>query len=247
MGLELSRLLAADRYDLVIVGRDRERLAAAGARLRDEYGVSVQCEPSDLSASGAAFRVWEAATRDGRAIDVLINNAGIGMYGSVREQDPRALERMVELNVTALTVLTQLALPGMCQRRWGRILNVASVVGYMPGAPFMAAYYASKSYVLSFSKGVARELEGSGVSVTVLVPGPTDTAFDDTAGAHHVLFNRLPKMTAAVVARAGYLGMQRQSTVVIPGLLTKVMAIAGEFPPRRLALEINRLLWKPRS
>src|SRR5262249_21921120 len=112
----------------------------------------------------------------------------------------------------------------------------------------MAAYYATKSYVLSFSKGLARELDGSGVTVTVLCPGPTDTSFDDTAGANlNVLYKRIPKMTAEAVARAGYRGMQRQSMVVIPGLMTKALAFAGEFPPRRIALEVNRLLWRPRG
>jgi uncharacterized protein len=111
----------------------------------------------------------------------------------------------------------------------------------------MTTYYATKAYVLSFSKGLVRELSGSGVSVTVLSPGPTETSFDERAGANlNVLYRRLPKMTAAAVARAGYDGMNRQSMVVIPGLMTNVLALAGEFPPRRIALEVNRLLWKPR-
>src|SRR5262249_61194295 len=130
----------------------------------------------------------------------------------------------------------------MCQRGWGRILNVASVVGYQPGAPRMAAYYATKSYVLSFSKGLARELDGSGVTVTVLCPGPTDTSFDDTAGANlNVLYKRIPKMTAEAVARAGYPGVQRPSVVVSPGLMTKALAFAGGFPPRRVCPGVNRL------
>jgi short-subunit dehydrogenase len=152
------------------------------------------------------------------------------------------------LNVSALTTLTRLALPGMRERRWGRILNLASVVGFQPGSPYMAAYYATKAYVLSLSKGLALELRGSGVSVTALSPGPTETEFDDRAGAgKNVLFKRLPKLAAAAVARAGYAGMMRGSMVVIPGVLTKVLSLAGELPPRRIALEVNRVLWRPRS
>src|SRR4030095_13284322 len=125
--------------------------------------------------------------------------------------DANELDRMLQVNMAALTTLTRLALPGMRERRWGRILNVASLVSYQPGAPRMAAYYATKAYVLSFSKGVARELDGTGVSVTVLAPGPTDTSFDDRSGSDaNVLYKRLPKMTAAAVARAGYRGMKRQ-------------------------------------
>ena len=162
------------------------------------------------------------------------------------EQDPEALDQMLQLNVAALTALTRLILPGMRQRRWGRILNVGSVVGYQPGAPRMAVYYATKAYVLSFSRGLARELHGTGVSVTVLSPGPTETAFDDRAGATvDVRYRRAPKMSAAVVARAGYDGIRRQVTEVVPGLMTKVLALAGELPPRRIALEVNRLLWTP--
>jgi len=132
------------------------------------------------------------------------------------------------------------------EQRWGRILNLASIVAYQPGAPNMAAYYASKAYVLSFSKGLARELHGTGVSVTALAPGPTDTSFDDTAhAASEVLYKSLPKLSAASVARAGYDGMKQQKMVVIPGLMTKLLALAGELPPRRIALEVNRMLWKP--
>src|SRR5262245_15869618 len=224
IGLELAHLLGADGHDLVLVGRDRTRLERASEDLRARHGVSVRCEARDLQQPRAAFALWADLVAGETAIDVLINNAGVGLYGLAHDQDPDALDAMVQLNVAALTTLTRLALPGMRQRRWGRILNVASVVGYQPGGPRMAAYYATKAYVLSFSKGLARELEGSGVSVTVLSPGPTETSFDHTAGAGvDVLYKRIPKMTAAAVARAGYEGMKRQSMVVIPGFITKVL------------------------
>src|SRR5262245_1123495 len=246
IGLELSRLLAADGYELVLVGRDRERLEQAGAELRSRYPISAPCEGWDLCGPRAASDLWADLRAAGTTVDVLVNNAGVGLYGLLDQQDPDEIDRMVQLNVASVTTLTRLALPGMRQRGWGRILNVASIVGYQPGGPRMAAYYATKAYVLSFSKGLACELRGSGVSVTVLSPGPTETSFDHTAGAGaDVLYKRLPKMTAAAVARAGYEGMKRGSMVVIPGLITKILSLAGEFPPRRIALEFNRLLWKP--
>lgn len=247
IGLELSHLLAADGYNLVIVGRDRGRLEQLAADLRAQRRISVRPEAQDLSDSRAAFQLWAELAAAGITVDVLVNNAGVGLYGLVDEQDPDELSRMLQLNITALTTLTRLALPGMRQRGWGRILNVASVVAYQPGGPRMTAYYATKAYVLSFSKGLALELDGSGVSVTVLAPGPTETSFDDKAGANlNIPYKRFPKMTAAAVARAGYEGMKRQSMVVIPGFLTKALALAGELPPRRIALEVNRLFWKPR-
>jgi short-subunit dehydrogenase len=136
----------------------------------------------------------------------------------------------------------------MLARRWGRILNVGSVVGYQPAGPRMAGYYASKAYVVSFSKGLARELSGTGVSVTALSPGLTESSFEDRSGAGRTfLYKLMPKMTAAAVARAGYEGMKRHSTVVIPGLLTKILAFAGELPPRRIAVEVNRLLLREAS
>jgi len=151
----------------------------------------------------------------------------------------------VTLNVTAVTTLTRLALPGMLARRRGRILNVASLVAYQPGGPQEAAYYATKSFVLSFSKGLARELRGSGVSITVLCPGPTSTSFEKTSGAAETaLYKWMPSMSASAVARAGYRGMMQGSRVVIPGVMAKLMAFAGELPPRRIALEINRMLLK---
>ena len=247
IGLELARLLAADGLHLILVGRRRDRLDQIAAELGKAHGIGVRIDSRDLSEYGTASRLWSDLASTGAKVDVLVNNAGVGLYGAVAKQDPGALDRMVQLNVAALTTLTRLALPGMLERRWGRILNLASVVGYQPGAPYMAAYYATKAYVLSFSKGLALELRGSGVSVTVLAPGPTETEFDDRAQAgNDTLFKRLPKHSAAAVARAGYAGMRRGSMVVIPGLMTKVLSFAGELPPRRIALEANRLLWKSR-
>jgi uncharacterized protein len=247
IGLELAKLFAADRDSLILVARDRDRLEAAGARLHAEFRAPVRCIPGDLSEPGAASRLWAEASSAEPSIDVLVNNAGVGLYGPVETHDPATLDRMLELNVVALTTLTRLALPEMLRRRRGRILNVASVVGFQPGGPRMAAYYATKAYVLSFSRGLAAELAGSGVSVTVLAPGPTETRFDDRSGAEaDVPYKRLPKMTSAAVARAGYRGMKRGANLVVPGLVTKVMAFAGELPPRSIALAVNRWLWQPR-
>lgn len=248
IGLEFARLLAADDHNLGLVGRNRERLHSVADELSRPTKTEIRCTSTDLSEPGAAKGLWSELQAANLSIDILINNAGVGMYGTFDEHHPEQPSRMLQLNMVALTDLTRLALPGMRQRRWGQILNVASIASYQPGAPWMAAYYASKAYVLSLSKALARELAGTGVSVTALVPGPTETSFDQAAGASdHLLYLRLPKSSAADVARAGYRGMKKGTTVVIPGLLTKVLALAGEIPPRRIALEVNRLLWMPRG
>jgi short-subunit dehydrogenase len=243
IGFELARLLAADAYDLVLVSRTSEELEEARRRLAEQYGASMRCYSKDLSKRGEVLDLWREVEGAGLAVDVLVNNAGSGIYGLLAQQDFVALSAMVELNVVALTMLTRLALPGMLERRQGRILNVGSVTGYQPGGPRMAAYYASKSYVLSFSKGVSRELDGTGVTVTVLCPPTTKTSFEERSGAKRSLLYRwLPVASPEAVAQAGYQGMQRGARVVLPGLSAKILAFAGELPPRRIALEVNRLL-----
>jgi len=243
IGLELARLLAEDGCDLVVVARSGQKLEEMARDFGHRYDVSVRPHAVDLSEPGVARALWSELEGEGVSIDILVNNAGVGLYGPLWEQAPDALDRMVELNVVALTSLTRQALPGMQKRRWGRILNVASVVGYQPGGPRMAAYYATKSYVLSFSKGLACELRGTGVSVTVVCPGLTKTPFEEKAGVQQtVLYRWVPAMAPDAVARAAYRGLKRQSRVVIPGLMAKLLAVAGELPPRGIALEVNRRL-----
>jgi len=245
IGLEVARVLAASSHPLVLVARDRERLNALARQLQTEYGVPVSVFAKDLSEPGAAEALWSDLSGSNPRIDILVNNAGVGAYGELQKVSLQELERMQMLNIVALTGLTRLALPGMLARKHGRILNVASVVGYQPGGPRMAVYYATKSYVLSFSKGLAKELDGSGVSVTVLSPGLTKSSFEQRAGASGTaLYKFLPQMNAEAVAIAGYRGMMRGRRAVIPGITTKIMALAGELPPRAIALEVNRLLLK---
>jgi short-subunit dehydrogenase len=243
IGLEVARVLAQDGCDLVVVSRNGRKLEEVAQDFAHQYHVSVRPHAADLSEPGAATALWSRLEGAGVNVDILVNNAGVGLYGPFSEQAPDAIARMLELNVGALTKLTRLALPGMRERGWGRILNVASLAGYQPGGPRMAAYYATKSYVLSFSKGLARELRGTGVSVTVVCPGPTKTFFEQKSGAQETfLYRWLPAMAPDAVARAACRGMWRQARVVIPGLPTKLLAVAGELPPRAIALEINRRL-----
>jgi short-subunit dehydrogenase len=243
IGLELARLLAADGFDLVMVARNSQQLEQLAEDFRRRHGIAAHVSATDLSQPGAAAALWTELVDRRFVVDILVNNAGTGLYGPFAEQDGAAIERMVTLNVSALTTLTRLALPAMLSRGWGRMLNVASIVAYQPGGPRMAAYYATKSYVLSFSKGLAREVRGSGVSVTALCPGPTHTSFEEKSGVNRtVLYRRGFAMDPLDVARAGYRGMMRKQMVVIPGLATKILAFAGELPPRRIALEANRLL-----
>ena len=244
IGLQFARISAANGHTLLIVARDSERLKTVAADLQSQYQVPVTGYAKDLGEPGAADALWAEISKN-NVVDMLVNNAGFGLYGEFHSESVEALRQMQMVNVLALTTLTRLALPGMLARKRGRILNVASMVGYQPGGPRMAAYYATKAYVLSFSKGLARELIGSGVSVTALCPGLTKSSFEERSGAQGTwLYRLLPQMTAEAVALAGYKGMMRGRRVVIPGVTSKILAFAGEFPPRAIALEVNQFLLK---
>jgi hypothetical protein len=248
IGLELARELAAHGHSLAIVARDETRLAAVADELRSQYGIQVHVQAADLAQPGAAEKLWATLSAAGVTVDILVNNAGIGLYGELQDLRLDALTAMQMINVVSLTTLTRLALPGMLARRHGRILNVASIVGYQPGGPRWAAYYATKSYVLSFSKGLARELAGTGVSVTALSPGLTRSAFEAKTGASEtLLYRRVPQLTAQSVARAGYRAMMSGRRAVIPGVAAKLLAFAGELPPRAIALEVNHWLLRRRA
>jgi short-subunit dehydrogenase len=171
IGLEVARVLAGKGYDLALVARSGDRLEALAAELG---GASVVV--ADLSSPSAPAEVAGAIPD----VDVLVNNAGVGAYGLFADADLGATMAMVALNVGALTELTHRYLPGMLARGSGRILNVASTAAFFPG-PLMSVYYATKSYVLSFSEGLAEEVRGTGVTVTALCPGPTATGFQAAA------------------------------------------------------------------
>ncbi|MFH0935134.1 MAG: SDR family oxidoreductase [Pseudomonadota bacterium] len=243
IGMELARLFAADKYDLIITARSVERLRLLADELAEAYGVAVHVIGMDIAQPHAAAALWQAIGGIAAHVDVLVNNAGVGDAGDFAGEDAPAIECMIHLNISTLTLLTRLALPGMLARKHGRILNVASAAGFQPGGPGMAVYYASKSYVLSFSRAIRRELRGSGVSVTTLCPGPTSTGFEQAAHTQHMLLFRWKKpMTAAAVALIGYKGMRQGRGVIVPGLLNKLMAFGPRIDFAGIALEVNRML-----
>ena len=152
---------------------------------------------------------------------------------------------MIQVNVSALTHLTDLLLPGMLARRRGRVLNVASTAAFQPG-PLMAVYYATKAYVLSFSEALANETSGSGVTVTAFCPGPTATGFQKRAGLEGTQLFRGGVMDAAAVARIGYEGMMRGARIVIPGWRNRLLAQLVRFAPRRMVIQAVRSLQERR-
>jgi short-subunit dehydrogenase len=236
LGLEFAKLLAADKHDLVLIARSADKLEAVATDLRSRYGVNVEAVTLDLSQLGAAAEVFARVPE----CDVLINNAGLATNGRFDEIPEERIREEVLLDVLTLTELTRAYLPAMRARGAGRVLNVASTAGFLPG-PFMAVYYACKAYVLSFSQATAEELRGTGVTVTCLCPGATATGFADRAHAGTTrLFKRLPVANAASVARAGYRGMLQGRDLVIPGLFNSLVALGPRLSPRRLLIWISR-------
>lgn len=241
IGAELARIHAERGGDLVVVARRREKLNELKAELERAHGVTVHVLANDLAEPDAPQEIYEELQSGGVAVDILVNNAGFGHRGPFHEQPWATSEAMIKVNILTLTALTRLFVPRMIERGRGRVLNVASMAGFVPG-PLMAIYYASKAFVVSFSETIADELAGTGVTVTALCPGPTQTEFAERAGM--VGTRLMEKMVSArEVAEIGYNAMLRGKTVVVPGLLNK-LTIHGllRISPRRLNTRISRTL-----
>jgi len=242
IGLELAKLFAADRYDLVVVARRRDRLEALAREVTDRHGVRCEVMVADLATTGAPASVVRRLEDAALTVDILVNDAGFGALGRFAAMDVEAARRMIQVNVTALTELTRLLLPGMLARRSGRILNVASTAGFAPG-PLMAVYCATKAYEISLSEALAEEVRGRGVTVTVLCPGPTRTEFQSVAGMASARLFKLPGvMDAAPVARAGYRGLMAGKRMVVPGWSNRVLPFAIRFSPRGMVSRVSRFL-----
>jgi hypothetical protein len=242
IGAALARELARHSHDLVLAARGIAAMEALAGELR-ALGAGVTVIPADLARPGAAAVLADDIEGRGLTIDVLVNNAGLGAAGRFDRIDPARIDEILQVNIVALTELTRLLLPGMIVRGHGRVMLVASVAGFQPG-PRMAAYFASKAYVLSLGEALAYELRGTGVSVTVLCPGATATRFFEVAGADNSLMARRLRrmMRAEDVARLGYRGMARGRRVVITGMLNRLLALGGRYAPHRITLPVTDLL-----
>lgn len=244
IGLELARLLAAEGSSVILVARSGARLEEVAGELRERHGVRTRVEALDLADPDGPERLARSLEDAGIRPRTLVNNAGFGDFGPFHEAPAGRLEGMVALNVAALTRLTRRFLPGMVRAGDGRVLNVASTAAFQPG-PLMAVYYATKAYVLSLSEALAEELRDTGVTVTCLCPGPTDTGFQARAEMEDSGLLRLGLSDARSVARRGLSGLERGERVVVPGLMNRLGALLVRFTPRRLVTRIVREIQKP--
>lgn len=242
IGLELARLFAKDKYNLVLVARKRDELKRVADELATTYKVNVQTAAIDLGEVGAAQSLMAKLERANITVDVLVNNAGFAQVGPFATNDRAKDLGVLQLNIVALTELTKLVVPGMLKRKRGRILNLGSTAAFQPG-PFMAVYYASKAYVLSFSQALSEELRGTGVTVTCLCPGPTKTGFQARANSQNIQLFKGPMMDAAAVAAIGYRALLHGERVVVPGFMNSLQAFAARrLSPDWLVLRIVRRL-----
>jgi short-subunit dehydrogenase len=246
IGEELARIHAAQGGDLILVARREERLESLAAELRAEFSITVDVIASDLAQPGAAALLAEAVAAKGLVVDVLVNNAGFGGHGKFHDADLNREQRMIQLNITALTELTHLFLQGMVERGEGKVLNVGSTAGFLPG-PLQAVYYASKAYVNSFSQAIANELEGSGVTVTVLCPGPVATEFQEAADLGGVRGFELAA-DARSVAQCGYKAMQKGQLLAVNDFKLKLL-LDGILPlvSRKQILRMSRMTMEKSS
>jgi hypothetical protein len=240
IGLELAKCFAADDCRLILAARNRDALEKLAEELRRKNKIEAIVLTVDLSLPETPKRIFAELSEQKITVDVLVNNAGFGANGSFAEISLSRHLEMLQVNITALTELTGLFLPGMIARQHGGILNVGSVAGFQPG-PGMAIYYATKAFVLSFTEGLAEELLGTGLKVSVLCPGPTESNFGSVARGKKVRQIKTSKMSAAAVAVYGHRAFRSGKITAVPGVRNKVFIFLNRILPRQFPRKMVKL------
>lgn len=243
IGLAFAKIFLEWKHTVLIIARDPAELANAAKTLQTANGrlFTLAC---DVTATTALTEIDAALARNGCYLDVLVNNAAIGLSGPLDGHPPEQLERLVALNIAALTRLVRHALPDMIARGDGGILNIASVGGAVPG-PNQAAYYASKAYVISLTEALASENSGRGVRISVVTPGPVATQFHAAMNADAARYRLLlPELSAEHIARTGYRGFTLGQRVIIPGLLYRLFYGALRVLPHPISVPLTGWLLK---
>jgi short-subunit dehydrogenase len=246
IGLELAQIFAKNGVDLVLVARNTEKLNSLKIKIENFTKANVKVISKDLSDLKNCEQVVEELKNEKINIDYLVNNAGFGNYGFFIETDLKKELEMINLNITALTYFTKIYAGEMKQRGSGKIMNVSSTAAFQPG-PLMAVYYATKAYVQSFSEAIANELKGTGITVTSLCPGPTESGFQSAAKINNIKLVKGRKIpTSAEVAQFGYEALMKGKVVAIHGLLNKVGTFSVRLAPRNLAADMVRKIQETR-
>lgn len=246
IGRAIAQNFARDGYNLVLAARGVAKMQALADEIATRFKVEVTVIGADLETNDGAVLLHKAVKAKGITLSALVNNAGYGTFAEFKDSELSAELAMMQLNMNTVVVLSKLFLPDLIQTR-GKLLNTASTAAFQPG-PYMAVYYATKAFVLSFSEALAEELASTGVSVTALCPGPTASGFQDKAAMHASALVRGKQLpTSEAVATAGYRAMQRGQRVYIPGAMNWIMAQSVRFTPRAMVTRLVRMMSKPIS
>lgn len=235
IGYELAKLFAADKYNLVLVGRDQSQLSKVQSEL-SHTGVDVRISARDLFKIEQAFDLYNEVKGWNITLDILVNNAGQGLYGEFKDTDLQQELNIVQLNISSVIVLTKLFLKDMLAVNQGKILNLASIASTVPG-PWQSVYHGTKAFVLSFSEAINTELKETGISVTALLPGATDTDFFNKAGMQEsrIVQDKDSLADPSVVAKDGYDALMAEKDKVISGFKNKVMVAMSNLLPDSVA------------
>jgi len=239
IGKAFADKLAHEKYNLILVSRNAEKLKAQSETLSKEHGIQVSFIPLDLSQPGAARKIFDTVGEMGLSVQFLINNAGFNKAGSFLETDVLKEIEMINLHITFTTEMMKLFIPVMVGNNYGRVLNLGSTGSYIP-CPYDAVYAATKAYILSVSKGINAELKGTGVSITTLCPGSTKTEFARKAGLENtMLFSRFV-LDPAVVADIGYKALVRGKASVIAGAYSKMQVLSSRLLPSSIVNRVTK-------
>jgi short-subunit dehydrogenase len=246
IGEALAEVFASEGWDLIITARREDRLRAVAERLQRMHGSRVDVVVADLTVRGAAATLCEDVAARGRTVDALVNNAGFGVSGHFVKSSWERHEAFLQLMVVAVAELTHRLLPGMIERGYGRILNVASLAGLAPPTAGHTLYAASKALMIRFSESLAQEVERHGVHVTAVCPGFTMSEFHDVSGTRAIV-SKMPAfmwLDAPTVARQGYDAVMAGKRVHVPGALNSSLATLSRILPRTLVDAIHRQMSK---
>ena len=236
IGYELAKLFAKDRHNLILVARDEGKLETAKNEL-SKCNVEVKILSLDLSKSEDIQGLFNYVEMNKLNVDILVNNAGIGTFGDFSEIEWVKEEALIDINIKVLTKLTKYFLPKIIECKNGGILNVASTAAFCSG-PRMAAYYASKAYVLNLTEAIYEECKDSGIRISCLCPGPVKTTFQDKAGIKKSESAKKYLMDAEEVAKVSYKDFKKGKLIIIPGMKNKLLVIGNKLLPRRISRKI---------
>lgn len=245
IGLSFAKIFAKKGYNLILVARNKSKLESLKQELEINYSVIVNVYAIDLTCDRAVQELYDYTQSHSLIVDILVNNAGFGDYNSFLDSEWHRQKNLIDLNITALVEMSYLFGKEMEKRKCGKIINLSSVAAFSAG-PYMSLYYASKSFVLSFSEALSEELKGTGITVTALCPGPTSTDFEKNAQMNHsVMFSKFKTAAAEDVAKAGFNAVMKGKSIKYHGMVTYAFNIITRCFPRQvgrnLAKKMNKI------